>query len=248
MTNFLAKSKALGTKVRTKLFQLASGNGTSYKTLGLDARLYDYVQSVSLREPDVLAQLRRETSLLSEAGMQISPDQGQFIALLVQLMGARKTLEVGVFTGYSSLVTALALPDDGRIVACDVSEEYTKIARDYWEQAGVAHKINLRIAPALETLDHLLAQGEANSFDFVFIDADKSNYDHYYERSLQLVRSGGLIAIDNTLWAGRVADPAVVDDSTEAIRALNQKLHQDSRINLSLVSIADGLTLALKRA
>jgi len=178
--------------------------------------------------------------------MQISPEQGQFMALLVQLMGAKKTLEVGVFTGYSSLIVALALPPSGKVVACDVSEEYTAIARRYWQQAGVADKIDLHIAPAMDTLDRLLANGEAETFDFAFIDADKSSYDGYYERALQLVRPGGLIAIDNVLWSGRVADPKVQDNRTKTIRALNQKLHQDSRITLSLVPIADGLTLALK--
>ncbi len=248
MGNFLMKLKSLAAKVRAKLVRLVFSDGTSYKTLGLSADLYDYVKSVSLREPDILAQLRLETSKLPMAGMQIAPDQGQLIALLAQLTGARKTLEVGVFTGYSTLVTALALPDDGKIVACDIDEDFTNIARRYWEQAGVAHKIDLRIAPALETLDQLLAQGETNSFDFVFIDADKNNYDRYYERSLQLVRPGGLIVIDNTLWGGSVIDLAVTDDFTEAIRALNKKLHWDKRISLSMVPIADGLTLALKRS
>ena len=169
------------------------------------------------------------------------------MALLVQLLSARKTLEVGVFTGYSALCVALALPEEGKVVACDISEEYTAIARQFWQEAGVADKIDLRIAPALETLDHLLAEGQANSFDFAFIDADKSNYGNYYERSLQLVRPGGLIAIDNVLWSGRVADPQVDDNRTAAIRAFNQHLHQDQRVSLSLVPIADGLTLALKR-
>jgi predicted O-methyltransferase YrrM len=219
----------------------------SNKTLGLDDRLYDYLLSVSLREPEILAELRRETANHPMSMMQIAPEQGQFMALLVQLLGAKKTLEVGVFTGYSSLVVALALPADGRVVACDVSEEYTAIARHYWEKAGVADKVDLRIAPALETLDHLLATGHANRFDFAFIDADKSNYDGYYERALQLIRPGGLIAIDNVLWSGDVADPSVTDNRTEKIRALNQKLHQDTRVSLSLVPIADGLTLALKR-
>ena len=169
------------------------------------------------------------------------------MALLVQLMGAKKTLEVGVFTGYSSLAVALALPPDGKVVACDVSEEYTAIAQRYWQLAGVADKIDLRIAPALETLDALLATGQANTFDFAFIDADKSNYDRYYERSLQLIRQGGLIAIDNVLWSGQVADSAVQDTRTQAIRSLNDKLHQDDRISLSMLAIADGLTLALKK-
>ncbi len=168
------------------------------------------------------------------------------MALLVQLMGAKKTLEVGVFTGYSSLVVALALPTDGKVVACDVSEEYTAIARRYWQQAGVADKIDLHIAPALETLDALLAAEQAGTFDFAFIDADKGNYEGYYERSLQLVRSGGLVAIDNVLWYGQVADPTVQDNSTNSIRAFNQKLHQDERVSLSMVPIGDGLTLARK--
>jgi len=219
----------------------------SNKTLGLSDRLYNYLLSVSLREPDVLQELRQETANHPMSQMQIAPEQGQFMALLVQLMGAKKTLEVGVFTGYSSLAIALALPPDGKIIACDVSEEYTAIARRYWEKAGVAHKIDLRIAPALETLDGLLTAGQTNSFDFAFIDADKSNYDHYYERSLQLIRPGGLIAIDNVLWSGDVADPAVTDNRTEKIRAFNQKLHQDQRIKLSLVPIADGLTLVIKQ-
>ena len=216
------------------------------KSLGLSDRLYDYLVAVSVREPDVLTQLRQETASHPMSQMQIAPEQGQFMALLIQLLGAKKTLEIGVFTGYSALVVALALPEDGRVVACDVSEEYTAIARRYWAQAGVAHKIDLRIAPALETLDQLLAAGEANTFDFAFIDADKSGYDAYYERSLALVRSGGLIAIDNVLWSGRVADPAVTDNRTEKIRALNQKLHGDDRVSLSLVPIGDGLTLARK--
>ena len=216
------------------------------QTLGLEQNLYNYLLSVSLREPEILQQLRQETDRHPQSQMQISPEQGQFMALLVKLMNAKKTLEVGVFTGYSSLVVALALPTDGKVVACDVSEEYTAIARRYWQLAGVADKIDLHIAPAIDTLDRLLANGEAESFDFAFIDADKSSYDDYYERGLQLVRPGGLIAIDNVLWSGRVGDRDVQDNRTNKIRALNQKLHQDSRITLSLVPIADGLTLALK--
>ena len=216
------------------------------QTIGLDDQLYGYLQSVSLRESEILHQLRQETAQQPMSQMQISPEQGQFMALLVQLMGAKKTLEVGVFTGYSALVVALALPSDGKVVACDVSEEYTTIARRYWQQAGVADKIELHIAPALETLDRLLAAGQAGTFDFAFIDADKSNYDSYYERSLQLVRSGGLVAIDNVLWSGRVADPQVQDNRTNSIRAFNQKVHEDARVNLSLVPIGDGLTLARK--
>ncbi len=220
----------------------------SKKTLGLDNQLYDYLLSVSLREPDVLRQLREETARLPMAMMQIAPEQGQFMALLVQLLGATKTLDIGVFTGYSSLCVALALPPQGKIVACDISQEDTAVARRYWEVAGVADKIDLRLAPALETLDALLATGQAGTFDFVFIDADKRNYEEYYERSLQLIRPGGLIAIDNVLWSGRVADLQVQDARTQLIRAFNEKLHQDERVSLSLVPIADGLTLALKRS
>ncbi|NHC33996.1 class I SAM-dependent methyltransferase [Scytonema millei] len=217
------------------------------RSLGLDDRLYDYFLSVSLREPEVLYQLRQETANHPAAMMQIAPEQGQFMALLVQLLGAKKTLEIGVFTGYSSLSVALALPAHGKIVACDVSKEYTNIARRYWQQAGVANKIDLHLAPAIETLDRLLASGQSESFDFAFIDADKENYDCYYERSLQLVRPGGLIAIDNVLWGGDVANFQVQNRSTQAIRALNEKLHHDERVALSVVPIADGLTLALKR-
>jgi len=217
------------------------------KTVGLDDPLYDYLLSVSLREPEILLQLRKETARLPNAMMQISPEQGQFMALLVELLGATKTLEIGVFTGYSSLCVALALPPNSKIVACDVSEEYTAVARRYWEAGGVAHKIDLRVAPALETLDELLAAGQAETFDFCFIDADKGNYEGYYERSLQLVRPGGLIAVDNVLWSGRVADSQNQDSSTKTIRAFNEKLHHDERVTLSLVPIADGLTLARKR-
>jgi predicted O-methyltransferase YrrM len=217
------------------------------QTLGLEQNLYDYLLSVSLREAEILTQLRQETAQHPVGRMQIAPEQGQFLALLVQLLGAKKTLELGVFTGYSCLVVALALPSDGQVIACDISEEFATIARRYWKQAGVANKIHLHIAPALETLDHLLATGEAETFDFAFIDADKSNYDAYYERSLQLVRSGGLIAIDNVLWSGKVADPAVQDNRTKRLRALNHKLHQDQRVILSLIAIGDGLTLALKK-
>jgi len=219
----------------------------SNQTFTLSDRLYDYLLANSLREPEILRQLREETARHPMSMMQIAPEQGQFMALLMQLMGATKTLEVGVFTGYSSLAVALALPPDGKIIACDVSEEYTAIARRYWEAAGVADKIDLRIAPAINTLDQLLAEGHAGTFDFAFIDADKGNYQEYYERSLQLIRPGGLIAIDNVLWSGKVADSQVQDNQTQKIRALNQKLHQDQRVTLSLVPIADGLTLALKR-
>lgn len=216
------------------------------KTMGLEDQLYNYFLSVSLREADLLQQLREETARLPNAIMQIAPEQGQFMALLIKLLGAKKTLDVGVFTGYSSLCVALALPKDGKIVACDVSEEYTTTARRYWQAAGVADKIDLRIAPALDTLDQLLAEGQSETFDFAFIDADKGNYDNYYERSLQLIRPGGLIAIDNVLWSGRVADSQNREGSTQKIRAFNEKLHKDQRVTLSIVPIADGLTLAFK--
>jgi len=212
-----------------------------------DKRTYDYLVTTSVRETEVAERLREETQKLPMAQMQISPDQGQFMQLLVQLIKARKTLEVGVFTGYSSLWVALGLPDDGRIVACDVSEDYTAIARRYWQEAGVAQKIDLHLRPALETLDDLLTKGDAGTFDFAFIDADKSNYENYYERALRLVRTGGLIAIDNTIWSGRVADPNEKDADTVAIRQLNEKLLDDRRIALSMLTVGDGLTLAMKR-
>lgn len=219
----------------------------SNRTTGLDPKLYEYLLSNTLRESDVLAALRAETAEHPQARMQISPEQGQFMALLAQLMGAKKTLEIGVFTGYSALAMAAALPEDGRVVACDVNDEFCAIARKYWEKANLTHKIDLRIAPALDTLDSLIAAGETNSFDFAFIDADKSNYDNYYELSLQLVRPGGLIAVDNTLWYGRVADLEVQDNRTKKIRALNEKVRDDERVTMSLLPIGDGLLLAVKR-
>ncbi|PSO98706.1 MAG: SAM-dependent methyltransferase [Cyanobacteria bacterium QS_9_48_30] len=217
------------------------------KTLGLDSQLYNYLVSVSLREPEILRQLREETASYPDAQMQIAPEQGQFIALLVQLLGAKKTIEVGVYTGYSSLITALNVPADGRIVACDFSEEYTAVARRYWKAAGVADKVDLRLAPALDTLNDLLSAGEAGTFDFVFIDADKEGYENYYSLSLQLVRSGGLIVVDNVLWSGKVADSQIQDEDTQALRAFNEKISHDERVSISLVPIADGLTLARKR-
>lgn len=217
------------------------------KNLGLSPDLYAYLQANSLREPQVLAQLRAETQTLPGAVMQIAPEQGQLMALLVQLLGAKRTIEVGVFTGYSSIAVALALPEEGRVLACDVDEKATAIAQRYWQAAGVANKIDFRLGPATDTLDQQLAAGQAGSFDFAFIDADKRNYPRYYEQCLELVRSGGLIAIDNVLWSGRVADPEDDDPRTEAIRAFNAKLHRDERVSISLVPIADGLTLARKR-
>jgi caffeoyl-CoA O-methyltransferase len=218
----------------------------SIQTLNLSPELYQYLLSVSLRESEILKQIRTESRSHPLAKMQISPEQAQFMALLIKLMGAKKVLEIGVFLGYSSTAMASALPEDGKIIACDNNAEFTNIACGYWQKAGLESKINLRLAPALETLDQLIAEGQSNSFDFVFIDADKSNYDNYYEKSLQLVRPGGLIAVDNVLWSGRVADEQVNDNRTNKIRAFNEKLANDDRIDLSLVPIGDGLTLARK--
>jgi predicted O-methyltransferase YrrM len=218
----------------------------SERTLNLDQRLYRYIIEHSVREHPVLRELREATAGMKHAGMQISPDQGQFMALLVQMLGARRTIEVGVFTGYSALSVALALPQDGKVIACDVSEEWTSVGRKHWEKAGVAAKIELRLAPALETLDMLIAEGGVGQYDFAFIDADKGNYLGYYERCLALVRRGGLITLDNTLWSGRVADPANHEEDTKAIRVLNDALHRDRRIAVSLLPVGDGVTLALK--
>jgi predicted O-methyltransferase YrrM len=216
--------------------------------LGLDERIEDYLMNNSLREPDVLRRLREETVAGNpHAEMSVAPIQGQFMTLLVKLIGAVKTLEVGVFTGYSSLCTALALPPHGRVVACDVNEEWTSVARRYWAEAGVADKITLRLAPAVETLDALLRDGQAGTFDFAFIDADKRNYDNYYERALKLMRRGGLIIFDNMLWSGKVADPGVRDADTVALRALNEKLHHDERVFVSLLPLRDGVSLAVKQ-
>ena len=218
----------------------------SNKTLPLNNFLYEYILSVSLREPEVLARLRAETLQQPMSMMLSAPEQGQFLALLAQLIGARKCLEIGVYTGYSTLWVALALPHDGSVLACDVSEKWTAIARRYWEEAGVAERIDLQLAPALETLDRLLAADQAGSFDFAFIDADKENYPDYYERTLQLLRPGGLMVIDNTLWSGAVADTSRQDPETCAIRALNELVHADDRVQMSLLPVADGLTLARK--
>jgi predicted O-methyltransferase YrrM len=219
----------------------------SDRTITLDDQLYNYLTSVSLREPQILRQLRTHNAEYPQGHMQVSPEQGQFMGLLLKLMGAKRVLEVGVFTGYSSLSMALALPLDGSIVACDISLEATDVARRYWQEAGVISKIDLRIAPALETLDSLIQQGHSNSFDLAFIDADKGNYPNYYERCLQLVRPGGIVAVDNVLWYGRVADPQVTDSRTNIIRQLNQQIHQDDRVEMSLLPIGDGLTLARKK-
>ncbi len=219
----------------------------SNKTLNLNTSLYQYMLSVSLREPPILKSLREETAKLSSHNMQISPEQGQFMSFLVELIGAKRTLEIGVYTGYSSLAVALALPDDGRITACDINPETSTIAKRFWQEANVAQKIDLKLGPALETLTKLIDEGESNTFDFVFIDADKQNYANYYERALSLVRPGGLILIDNVLWGGAVADPKNHDKQTEAIRQLNQNIVNDPRVSVSLLPISDGLSLLRKR-
>lgn len=219
----------------------------SNKTGKLHSHLYDYLLSVSLRESKILNQLRQETAQLPIGNMQISPDQGQFMAFLIQLMGAKKILEIGTFTGYSALWMAQALPSDGTLITCDIEERCREFAQPHWQAAGVADKIDLRIAPALDTLGRLLTAGEADTFDFAFIDADKINYPHYYEKCLALLRPGGLIAIDNVLWGGAVANPEKTDPDTVALRELNRALREDQRIELSMLPIADGLTLTLKR-
>jgi len=216
------------------------------KTVHLHDDLYDYLLDVSLREPEVLRQLREETARHVYGSMQIAPEQGQFMALLVEITGARKLLEIGVFTGYSSTRLALALRTDGRLTALDISEEYTATARRYWALAGVSDRIDLRLGPALETLAALVGEA-ANSYDLAFIDADKTSYDGYYEYALQLLRPGGLLLIDNVLWGGKVADPAIDDANTAALRALNTKIHHDPRVSAVLLPLADGLMLARKR-
>lgn len=214
-------------------------------TIGDD--LWEYMRRVTLREPALLLRLREETALLPSSNCQISAEQGQFMALLMHLMNARRTIEIGVYTGYSALSVALALPEDGRLIACDINDEWTSVARRYWREAGVDHKIDLRLGPALGTLDGLIANGQAGRFDFVFIDADKTNYANYYERALVLLRPGGLIGVDNVLWYGRVIDPSVDDADTRAIRAFNEQLKEDDRVWLSMLPVRDGLTLVCKK-
>lgn len=216
------------------------------RTISMTDELHAYLLKVSVREPDLMRRLREETSAMPMAMMQISPEQGQFMGLLVRLIGARRAIEIGTFTGYSALSVVLAMPRDGRLVACDINDEYTRTARRYWIEAGVADRIELKLQPAVKTLDELLAAGEAGRFDFAFIDADKQNYEAYYEKALALLRPGGLITIDNVLWDGKVADPSVDDEETRAIRSVNRKIHGDRRVALSLVPIGDGLTLAMK--
>jgi len=219
----------------------------SRRTLNITDALADYLFTHGVRESNAAAGLRAETAKLPMAMMQISPEQGALMQMLVKLTGVRRALEVGTFTGYSALVVAEALPADGKLTACDVSAEWTSIGKRFWQQAGVAGKIDLRLRPAVETLDELLAAGERGRFDFAFIDADKSNYDRYYERALELLRPGGLVGVDNTLWNGAVVDPKRNDDDTRAIRALNEKIKADPRVDMVLLPIGDGLTLARKR-
>ena len=218
------------------------------RTIAISDDLYDYLLSISLRESHAMRRLRDETSGLPRANMQMAPEQTQLLELLVELTGARRCLEIGTFTGYSTLAVAAALPADGTVVACDVSDEWTQIARRYWQEAGVLEKIDLRLAPAVDTLHALLENGEAGTFDFALIDADKENYGSYYELCLELLRAGGLVAIDNVLWHGQVIDRSMSDDETTAIREFNSALHTDSRVSLSLVPIGDGMTLARKRS
>ncbi|MBK1691855.1 class I SAM-dependent methyltransferase [Ectothiorhodospira mobilis] len=213
----------------------------------LEPRLRAYLQSVSVREPPLYRRLREETSHLPEHQMQLAPEQGQFLALLVELLGARRILEIGTFTGYSALWMAGALPEDGRLVCCDISREWTDIAARYWNEAGLSDRIELRLAPALDTLDTLLSEGGAGGFDLAFIDADKGNYVNYYRRCLRLVRRGGVVCLDNTLWGGRVADPDNHASDTEALRAFNALAHEDPAVSLSLLPLGDGLTLARRR-
>ncbi len=212
----------------------------------LDERVQEYIVEATVDEHPVLARLRAETAPMPNAGMQIGADQGRFMQFLAQTIGARRYVEVGVFTGYSALAVALALPADGKILACDINENYTAIARRYWREAGIEEKIDLRLAPAMETLDAAL-QTEPESFDLAFIDADKENVDSYYERSLGLLRTGGIIMVDNVLWGGRVADPSENDEDTVALRALNAKASHDPRVDAVLLSVGDGLLLARKR-
>ena len=219
----------------------------SRRTTQVDDALYAYLLESSLRESDALRRLREETAELEKGHMQISPEQGQFMALLVELIGARRILEVGTFTGYSALAMAEAMSGDWELVACDLSDDWTRIARRYWDEVGVSDHIDLRIGPASDTLSALVEGGRAGTFDLVFIDADKKGLDGYWERALELLRPGGLVAVDNTLWHGKVADPSVDDDATRAIRAFNLKARDDARVSMSLVPIGDGVTLARKR-
>ena len=218
----------------------------STATIILDEKLREYLLNISVKESEILRELREETAQMEYSAMQISPEQGAFMSFLVELIQAKRTLEIGVFTGYSALVVAMALPEDGIVTACDVSEEWANVGMKYWKKAQVENKINLRIAPALKTLDQLLSEGKQGTYDFAFIDADKIEYQGYFDKSLELLRIGGLIAIDNVLWGGSVIDDSIQDSSTKAIRKFNKKLYQDERVSISMVPIGDGLTLARK--
>lgn len=220
---------------------------SSIGDLNMSGALWEYIRSVTLREPEILRRLREETARYPNSNLQISAEQGQFMALLMHLIRARRTIEIGVYTGYSALAVALALPDDGQVIACDINKDWTSVGQRYWREAGLEHKIDLRLGPALATLDGLIASGQAGQFDFAFIDADKTNYANYYERALILLRTGGLIAVDNVLWYGRVIDASFDDPDTRAIRAFNQQLKDDHRVWLSMLAVRDGLTLACKK-
>ena len=219
----------------------------SRKTLPLDDRLADYLYRSGVREPPIARALREETAQLPESNMQIAPEQGQFLDFLIRALDIRRTLEIGVYTGYSALITALALPADGELIACDINSAWTAVAQRYWQSAGVADRIRLHLRPAQDTLDALIAAGECGRFDFAFIDADKAGYSGYFEACLELLRPGGIIAVDNTLWSGQVADPDVLDTDTAALRAFNAARHADPRVDLCLLPLADGLTLLRKR-
>lgn len=220
----------------------------SNRSIGLDAALQDYILRETIREPELLAELRAETAKLPRPGLQIAPEQGRFMALLAQLTGARRYLEIGTFTGYSALCIALAMPADSHTLACDISKEWTDIARRYWQRAGVAERMELRLAPAQETLDALLAEGQASSFDLAFIDADKAGYQAYLERCLELVRPGGLIMIDNTLWSGKLVDERIQDEDTVSMRDFNRRLRERSDVEVAMVPVGDGLTLVWRPA
>ena len=218
----------------------------SNRTLSIDDRIYDYLCDVSINEPELLTQLREETAQLEFSEMQISPEQGQFMSLLIKLTGAKRAIEIGTFTGYSSICLASAMPEEAKLICCDISAQWTAIAEKYWALAKLDKKITLYIQPAEQTLQMLLDNGAEKTFDFVFIDADKQNYILYYEMALDLLKKGGLIAVDNTLWSGAVADPENTEPGTRAIRRFNEMLKQDNRVSTSLLTIGDGLTLILK--
>jgi predicted O-methyltransferase YrrM len=219
----------------------------SNTSIGVPEDLNEYLVAHGVREPDILRRLREETAALPQHDMQIAPEQGAFMALLVEILDARRCIELGTFTGYSSLVVALAMPPDGRIVCCDVSEEWTSIARRYWAEAGVGDRVDLRLGPALETLDELLAGGAAGTFDFAFVDASKREYPDYHERIVRLLRQGGLVVYDNVFWAGDILDESKTDPDTLGVRRLNDRIAQDERVTISMIPVADGLTLARKR-